>query len=132
MNSWVIVDRVLSCDLIREYGSISFALICVSDQSTNRSIDKYLHEIREHAFPTPSRISESFPRIIVIGPASVPAHSIQYAATTEHFALGHRARITIQLCLGHRDKIPIVDATNVSTNVDRILNQCFIVVTVGF
>jgi len=88
----------------------------------------YLHEIGKHATPSPSRVSQSFPGIKVVGSSAVPAHSIQDAASTKDFALGHWPSGTIELCLRYGDEVPVVDAANISPNVDWVLDDCFVVV----
>lgn len=129
MNGRVVINGVLLRNLIRVHGSISFALVPQLAWSRYYDFCTCLHEVWEHAFPTPSRVSESLPGIVVIGATPIPAHSIQDTTTTEHLALRHGPSVAIQLCLRYRDEVPVVNATDVGTNVDGILNDFLVLVT---
>ena len=41
----------------------------------------------------------------------------------------HCSSVPIELCLWHHLEIPVVDTTDVSSDVDRVLDDCFIVIT---
>lgn len=113
------------------YWGICFALceeladfITLRHESSTR-----FHEIWQQSFPVPSRVSEGFPRIVVIFPSPIPTHGIENASTTKHFPLRHRSRGTIQLRLRNGGKVPVILPTDVRTNIDRILNYSLIVIT---
>ena len=79
--------------------------------------------------PAPARISKSFPGVEVIRSASIPAHSIEDATTAKYFALWHCSSVAIELCLWHRLEVLVVDTTDVSSDVDRVRDDCLIVIT---
>ena len=89
-----------------------------------------LHEVWQDAIPTPPWVSERLPCIKIIGATSIPAHRIQDASATKDLALGHWPGIAVKLCLGYSDKVPVIDPANISSNVDRILYYCFIMIPV--
>lgn len=83
----------------------------------------HLHEVWQETIPAPSRIAQSFPGIEVVRPSAIPAHGIEDAAPTKDFPLRHWSSSTIELCLWHGNEIPVVNAANVSSNVDRVLDD---------
>ena len=89
----------------------------------------YLDEVGKHPFPTPSRITESFPNIIIISASTIPGHGVQDTTTTENFALRHGAFFSIQLRLWDRSEAPVPLSTNVIAYVNWVLDDSFVVIT---
>ena len=88
-----------------------------------------LDEVGQQAGPAPARITQSFPSVKVIGATAVPAHGIENAAPTEHFALRIGTSGTVQVDLIDRRQIPVVDATDVAAYELRNLDELLVVVT---
>ena len=103
--------------------SISISIRLVDRSST------YLHEVRKDSIPTPTWVAKVLPCIVVILTASIPAHGVQDTATTQYLSLRHWATRPIELHLWYCREIPVVDATNVSSDIYGILNDGLIVVT---
>lgn len=131
MDRRVVTDRIASSNISRVYWCICFALCQGLADGILREFDSStrFHEIWQQSFPVPSRVSESFPRIVVIFASSIPAHGIENTSTTKRLSLRHGPRGTIKLCLGNGGKVPIILSTDVRTNIDRILNYSLIVIT---
>ena len=104
------------------------SIIKVSKGQRQDSMMQYFSEVGEDTCPAPARISKSLPGIVVVRTATVPAHSIQNASATEDFALRHRTRGAIELDLRYSGEIPVVNTSDVGSDVDRILNDGFVVI----
>ena len=59
----------------------------------------------------------------------IPDHAVENAAATNDPAHRKSARCTIKLCLRNSANIPVINATDVTADIYRELDDFFIVVT---
>lgn len=131
MHKRIVIDRVLPSNLGRVDGCVGLALLG-SEYGKARmmtSVMIHLDKVGQNAIPVPSGVAQCSPCIVVVLTASIPTHGIQDTATAKNLALGHRAWCSVQLGLWGGGEEPVVDATNVCSNVDRVLDDGFITVT---
>lgn len=88
-----------------------------------------LDEVGQHAIPVPPGVAQCSPCIVVVLTASVPTHGIQDTATTKNLPLGHWPWRSVELGLWGGGEKPVVNATDVCSNVDGGLDERFISVT---
>lgn len=86
-------------------------------------------EVRQQALPIPTRIAQGCPGVVVVLSTAVPAHGIQYATASKDFALGHRSGCSVKLCLWRGRQKPVVDAADVCSDVNRVLDDRLILIT---
>lgn len=119
---WIEVDAELVHIRIRRniaVGSEAFALLgCQLLFGVCRMDPFYLLKVWQHIFPTPPRVAESDPVIVVLLSAPIPEHAVDCCSATECFAEREVARLAIEICLWCCVQLPVEWSEDVESDSD--------------